>query len=65
LEKISIEVEKKFRALRSLLNEKGIFYDEMFSMAKQLVHRDDLILKNEEEIVRLRYDIELSKLEIE
>jgi len=65
LEKISIEVEKKFRGLRSLLNEKGILYDEMFSMAKQLVHRDDLILKNEEEIVRLRYDIELSKLEIE
>jgi hypothetical protein len=47
------------------MNEKGILYDEMFSMAKQLIHRDDLILKNEEEIVRLRYDIELCKLEID
>lgn len=37
----------------------------MFSKAKQLLNRDDLIIKNEEEIIRLKYEIDISKLEME
>lgn len=29
------------------------------------MNRDDLIIQNEEEIVRIKYDIDLSKLELE
>jgi len=35
----------------------------MFSMAKQLLHRDDLIIKNEEDRVRINYEIDLNKIE--
>ena len=37
----------------------------MFASAKQLMNRDNVIIKNEEEIVRIKYDIDLSKLEME
>lgn len=37
----------------------------MLMLAKQLMNRDDLIIKNEEEIIRLKYDIDISKLEME
>jgi hypothetical protein len=37
----------------------------MYVSARQLINRDELIIKNEEEIVRLKYDIDLSKLEME
>jgi hypothetical protein len=42
-----------------------VLYDEMFSKAKQLMNRDDLIIQNEEEIIRLKYEIDISKLEME
>jgi len=29
------------------------------------MHRDDLIIKNEEEIIRLKFEIDISKLETE
>lgn len=29
------------------------------------MNRDDLIIKNEEEIIRIKYDIDISKLEME
>ena len=37
----------------------------MLMYAKQLMNRDDLIIKNEEEIIRIKYDIDISKLEME
>jgi hypothetical protein len=37
----------------------------MYVNARQLVNRDELIIKNEEEIVRIKYDIDLSKLEMD
>ncbi len=37
----------------------------MYVCAKQLLNRDDIIIKNEEEIVRIKYDIDLSRLEME
>lgn len=50
---------------RRILNEKTLLFDQMFSNAKMLMDRDNLIIKNEEEIIRLKYDIDLSKLELE
>ena len=37
----------------------------MYANAKQLMNRDELIIKNEEEIIRVKYDIDISKLEME
>lgn len=37
----------------------------MLTNAKQLMNRDDAVIRNEEEIVRIKYDIDLSKLEME
>jgi hypothetical protein len=37
----------------------------MLTNAKQLMNRDDIVIRNEEEIVRIKYDIDLSKLEME
>jgi len=37
----------------------------MYVSARQLINRDELIIKNEEEIVRIKYDIDLSKLEMD
>lgn len=37
----------------------------MLANARQLINRDDLIIKNEEEIIRIKYDIDISKLEME
>lgn len=37
----------------------------MYVSAKQLINRDELIIKNEQEIVKTKYDIDISKLEME
>jgi hypothetical protein len=37
----------------------------MYICARQLLNRDDIIIKNEEEIVRIKYDIDLSRLEMD
>ena len=65
LQKFKNQCESKLREYRHILNEKSVMYDEMFSMAKQLIHRDQLIIKNQEEIVAIKYDIDISKLELE
>lgn len=49
---------------RQLLAEKAILYDQLHASAKQLVHRDDIILKNEQEIIRMKYENDIAKLEI-
>jgi len=37
----------------------------MYVNAKQLINRDELIIKNEQEIGKIKYDIDISKLEME
>lgn len=37
----------------------------MYVSARQLINRDELIVNNEQEIVKIKYDIDLSKLEME
>ena len=59
------ECDEKFKQYRRILNEKVLLYDQMYVCAKQLLNRDDIIIKNEEEIVRIKYDIDLSRLEME
>lgn len=65
LEEARVACTEKLRLYRQVLNDKGLLYDEMFSMAKQLLHRDQLIVKNEQEIIRIKFEIEISKLELE
>lgn len=59
------ECDNKFKEYRRVLNEKSILYDQMYVAARQLMNRDDIIIKNEEEIVRIKYDIDISKLEMD
>jgi hypothetical protein len=47
-----------------VLNEKAILYDQLHSSARQLINRDDIVLKNEAEFVRLKYEIDLQGLEM-
>jgi chromosome segregation ATPase len=49
---------------RQLLAEKSILFDQLHASVKQLVHRDDLVLKNEQELIRLKYENDLQKLEV-
>ncbi len=65
LQRIKNECTNKMKNYRKIVNEKTVLYDEMFARAKQLLNRDDLIIKNEEEIIRLKFDIDISKLEME
>jgi hypothetical protein len=48
-----------------VLNEKAILYDQLHSSARQLINRDDIVLKNEAEIVRLKYEIDMQGLEMQ
>lgn len=65
LQQAKEEYEEKLKLYHRLLNEKTILYDQMYVSARQLINRDDLIVNNEQEIVRIKYDIDLSKLEME
>lgn len=65
LTNVKIESELKLKQYRRILNDKSVLYDQMLMYAKQLMNRDDLIIKNEEEIIRIKYDIDISKLEME
>ncbi len=48
-----------------MLNEKAILYDQLHSSARQLINRDDIVLKNEAEIVRFKYEIDMQGLEMQ
>jgi hypothetical protein len=37
----------------------------MYVSARQLINRDDIIIKNEEDIMKINYEIDISKLEME
>ena len=41
-----------------------MLYDTLLSQAKSLIARDDLVLKNEAEVTRIRYELELQGLEM-
>ena len=48
-----------------MLNEKNILYDEMVSHVTQLINKNNLMISTEEEIVRIKYEIDISKLEMQ
>ena len=50
---------------RQTLAEKAVLYDQLHASTKQLINRDDIIIKNEAEIIRLKYEIDISKLEVQ
>ncbi|TNV86962.1 hypothetical protein FGO68_gene12735 [Halteria grandinella] len=64
LQQAQQECTQKMSLYRQLLAEKAILYDQLHASAKQLVHRDDIILKNEQEIIRMKYENDIAKLEI-
>jgi Zn-dependent oligopeptidase len=65
LKRAKREFEEQWRQYHRALNEKAILFDSMYVAARQLINRDELIVKNEQEIIRTKYDIDLSKLELE
>ena len=48
-----------------LLNDKSALFEEMYEVALIMINRDKQIIKNEEEIVQLRHEIDINILEIE
>jgi hypothetical protein len=48
-----------------LLNTKAVEFEDLHSKALMLINRDQQIVKNQEEIVRLRHEIDIDILETE
>ena len=48
-----------------LLNDKIARFEEMYSTALLMINRDSQIIKNQEEIVQLKHEIDINILEIE
>jgi predicted nucleic acid-binding Zn-ribbon protein len=46
------------------LAEKAVLYDQLLASTRQLVSRNDIIVKNETEIIKLRFEIDIYRLEI-
>ena len=59
------EVLLKVTQYKLLLNDKSAFFEEMYSNALVMINRDKQIIKNEEEIVQLKHEIDINILEIE
>ena len=41
-----------------------MLYDQLLASTRQLVSRNDIIVKNETEIIKLRFEIDIYRLEI-
>lgn len=65
VQKIKDAVHSKFTQYRVLLNDKSALFEEMYSGALLMINRDKQIVKNEEEIVQLKHEIDINILEIE
>ncbi len=50
---------------RQTLAEKAILYDQLLASTRQLVTRNDIIVKNETEIIKLKFEIDIIKLEVQ
>lgn len=49
---------------RQTLAEKAVLYDQLLASTRQLVSRNDIIVKNETEIIKLRFEIDIYRLEV-
>ena len=65
LSTIKNELLGKIKLYRSMIYDKGVLFDELISMMKQLLHRNSLINQNEEQIMNLQHQIKIDKLEME
>jgi predicted nucleic acid-binding Zn-ribbon protein len=65
VEQLRAEVQQKVTQYKMLLNDKSALYEEMYSSALTMINRDKQIIKNEEEIVQLKHEIDINILEIE
>ena len=58
-------VQAKVGEYKLLLNDKSALFEEMYSEALLMINRDQQIIKNQEEIVELKHEIDINILEIE
>ena len=65
VDQLRAEVQQKVTQYKLLLNDKSALYEEMYSSALTMINRDKQIIKNEEEIVQLKHEIDINILEIE
>lgn len=47
------------------MNDKAALFEEMYTKALLMINRDQQIIKNQEEIVQLKHEIDINILEIE
>jgi len=64
-EALKASVQSKVTQYKTLLNDQGALFEEMYSNALVMINRDKQIIKNEEEIVQLKHEIDINILEIE
>lgn len=65
VQKIKEAVQLKTTQYKLLLNDKSALFEEMYSNALLMINRDKQIIKNEEELVQLKHEIDINILEIE
>ena len=65
LAKLKAAVQAKVTQYKLLLNDKIARFEEMYSTALLMINRDSQIIKNQEEIVQLKHEIDINILEIE
>jgi chromosome segregation ATPase len=63
--KLKQEVQNKVTQYKVLMNDRSALFEEMYEVALIMINRDKQIIKNEEEIVQLRHEIDINILEIE
>lgn len=65
VQKQQAEVQNKVTQYKLLLHDKSALFEEMYLKAMLMINRDKQIVKNEEEIVQLKQEIDINILEIE
>ena len=65
LKKLKETVQAKVTEFKILLNKKASLFEEMYSNALVMINRDKQIVKNEEEIIQLKHEIDINILEVE
>jgi hypothetical protein len=59
------QADDKMMQFRKILNEKSVLYDQLYTSAQMLIQKDQLIVENEERIMKLKLEIDISTLEMQ
>jgi len=64
LQEAKLRAQKKLIEFRTMLNKKTVLYSELFTFTVNLIDKDDEIIQIEKEVMKLRTEIDIGRLEI-